>query len=149
MIPRAEGVALGVEEGHHAAALIVVEQAPDNGRGNRGGYSGGGEFPPAHAGGEQHRARAEHEHDGGAEVRLPEHESGRQGDQRERRQKRYGAPHVFRVDAVEIAASARTRAIFIGSEGWRRNTWRSIQRCAPMPVAPAISTAITSASDSA
>ena len=49
------------------------------------------------------------------------------------------------VEAWKYLAKNKTMLIFISSEGWILKIFKSIQRWAPMPMCPKISTAISSA----
>ncbi len=111
VVAGAQRVAVRVEEGQHAALLVVVQQELPGQR-DRGEAEDAAEreLPHAHPGDEEHHDAADHQHAGGAEVRLLEHQRDRRKHHRGRNQQVDDAADILVADRMEVAGQRQHHA---------------------------------------
>ncbi len=103
VVARAQRIALGIEEGQHALALVFVHERPCERHAAERAESGRQEHPDPHAGHEQQRRAAQQHHHGGAEIGLHHDQPDRHHDHQERRQDVEEAAGLLARQAVIVA----------------------------------------------
>ena len=103
VIARAQRIAVGIEEGQHALALVFVHERPGERQAADGGDGGAQEHPEPDAGHEQERAAAQQHHHRRAEVGLHHDQRDRRQDHGERRQDKEEAPGLLAAEAMVVA----------------------------------------------
>ena len=86
VVAGAQRIAVGIEEGEHALALVFVHERPGDRQAADGGDAARQEHPEPHAGHEQERAAAQQHHHRRAEVGLHHDQRDRRQDHEQRRQ---------------------------------------------------------------